>query len=81
MAVCDTFTSVFADTGENMNLKPNAIREKDETEKMIPAWLRPLQPLWIFSHRLRRLKLDRHFRLKPTRYAIYTKASPDPAPR
>jgi glycosyltransferase involved in cell wall biosynthesis len=76
MAVCDTFTSVFADTGDNMNLKPNAIREKGETEAMIPKWLRPLQPLWIISHRLRRLKHG-HFNLKPTCYAIYTKASPD----
>jgi len=52
MAVCDTFTSVFADTGENMNLKPNAIREKTETAKMIPAWLKLMRPLWIFNHRL-----------------------------
>jgi glycosyltransferase involved in cell wall biosynthesis len=76
MAVCDTFTSVFADTGDNMNLKPNAIREKNETEQMIPRWLRLLKPLWIVSHRLRRLKHG-HFSLKPTRYAIYTKTSPD----
>jgi glycosyltransferase involved in cell wall biosynthesis len=75
MAVCDTFTSVFADTGENMNLKPNAIREKAETGKKIPAWLRLLKPLWIVSHRLRRLRAG-HFRLQPTRYAIYTKQSP-----
>jgi glycosyltransferase involved in cell wall biosynthesis len=75
MAVCDTFTSVFADTGENMNLKPNAIREKDETARMIPLWLRLLKPLWILSHRLRRLRAG-HFQLKPTSYAIYTKQSP-----
>lgn len=75
MGVCDTFTSVFADTGDNMNLKPNAIREKDETAKMIPGWLRRLKPLWIMSHRLRRLRAG-HFRLKPMSYAIYTKQSP-----
>jgi glycosyltransferase involved in cell wall biosynthesis len=75
MAVCDTFTSVFADTGENMNLKPNALREKAETAKMIPAWLRMLRPWWIVSHRFRRLRAG-HFRLKATSYAIYTKASP-----
>ncbi len=40
MAVCDCFTSVFADTGENMNLKPNAIREKKETRAMAPLWIR-----------------------------------------
>ena len=36
MAVCPVFVSVFADTGENMNLKPNAIREMQETSRMIP---------------------------------------------
>jgi glycosyltransferase involved in cell wall biosynthesis len=76
MVVCDTFTSVFADTGENMNLKPNAIREKAETEQMVPRWLRLLKPLWIVSHRLRRLRAG-HFRLPATRYAIYTKQSPE----
>jgi glycosyltransferase involved in cell wall biosynthesis len=76
MAVCDDFTSVFADTGENMNLKPNALREKNETAKMVPAWVRWLKPLWIVNHRLRRV-VQGHFRLKPTSYTIYTQASPD----
>ncbi|HWY32949.1 MAG TPA: glycosyltransferase, partial [Candidatus Acidoferrum sp.] len=56
MAVCPVFASVFADTGENMNLKPNAIREMQETRRMIPWWLRPLKPIWILSHRWRRLR-------------------------
>jgi glycosyltransferase involved in cell wall biosynthesis len=76
MAACDTFTSVFADTGENMNLKPNAIREKNETAKLVPVWLRLLRPMWILNHRLRRLRAG-HFQLPPTRYAIYTKDSRD----
>jgi glycosyltransferase involved in cell wall biosynthesis len=76
MEFSNQFTSVFADTGKNMNLKPNAIREMAETQKMIPAWLRALKPLWIVSHRLRRV-WHGHFNLKATRYAIYTKASPD----
>jgi len=76
MAVSDVFTSVFADTGENMNLKPNALREKKETAQMVPAWVRLFRPLWILNHRLRRL-LRGHFNLKPTSYALYTKASPD----
>ncbi|HUB86808.1 MAG TPA: glycosyltransferase [Verrucomicrobiae bacterium] len=76
MAVCDSFTSVFADTGENMNLKPNAIREKAETEKMIPPLVRALKPLWVFHHRLRRLAAG-HFFLKPMSYEIYTRQSPD----
>jgi hypothetical protein len=76
MAVCDTFTSVFADTGDNMNLKPNAIREKSETAKMGPAWVRLLKPLWIVSHRLRRLRAG-HFQLAATSYAVYMKQSPE----
>ena len=70
------FTSVFADTGDNMNLKPNAIREKNETNAMIPAAVRLAKPLWILNHRLRRLAHG-HFSLKKPSYAIYTKASPD----
>ena len=75
MAVGDTFTSVFADTGENMNLKPNGIREKAETARMMPGWIKALKSLWIFHHRLRRLGAG-HFFLKPTSYAIYTRQSP-----
>jgi len=76
MAVCDSFTSTFADTGENMNLKPNAIREKVETDKMIPLLIRALKPAWIVHHRLRRLAA-RHFSLKPMNYEIYTLKSPE----
>jgi glycosyltransferase involved in cell wall biosynthesis len=76
MAVCDAFTSVFADTGENMNLKPNAIREKAETDAMIPGWVKTLKPAWIAQHRLRRLAAG-HFNLKPTSYEIYTKQNPE----
>ncbi len=76
MKVCDTFTSVFADTGENMNLKPNAIREKAETAALTPDWVRLLKPLWIIHHRLRRITAG-HFSLKPTNYSIYTSQSPE----
>ncbi|HZT22497.1 MAG TPA: glycosyltransferase [Verrucomicrobiae bacterium] len=76
MAVCDTFTSVFADTGDNMNLKPNALREKAQTQKMIPPALRVLKPFWILQHRLRRLAAG-HFNLRPSSYEIYTRQSPD----
>ena len=75
MADDPMFTSVFADTGDNMNLKPNAVREKKETDAMIPAGLRLGRPLWILNHRLRRI-LNGHFSLKKTSYAIYTKNSP-----
>lgn len=76
MAADNVFTSVFADTGENMNLKPNAIREKAETNAMCPGWVKATKPLWILNHRLRRLAAG-HFNLQPTSYSIYTKASPE----
>ena len=76
MKVCDAFTSVFADTGENMNLKPNAIREKAETAAMTPGWVRLLKPAWIVHHRLRRIAAG-HFSLQPTSYSIYTSQSPE----
>jgi glycosyltransferase involved in cell wall biosynthesis len=74
MKVCDTFTSVFADTGENMNLKSNAIREKTETAALTPGWVGLLKPVWIVHHRLRRIAAG-HFSLKPTSYEIYTSQS------
>jgi glycosyltransferase involved in cell wall biosynthesis len=62
LAVCNEFTSIFTDTGENMGLKPNAIREKNERAASIPHWVRVLKPVWIAHHRLRRLAAG-HFSL------------------
>ncbi len=76
MADDPVFTSVFADTGENMNLKPNAVREKKETNALIPSRVRLGRPLWILNHRLRRLAHG-HFSLGKTSYSLYTKTSPD----
>ena len=76
MAAINEFTSVFADTGNNMNLKPNALREKQATDAMTPAWLSVLKPMWIVNHRLRRMAAG-HFTLKPTQYALYTRGAPD----
>jgi len=75
MAACNVFTSTFADTGENMNFKPNALRERQATDRMAPAWLRPFKPCWILSHWLRRQRAG-HFKLKPTSYEIYTRQNP-----
>jgi hypothetical protein len=76
MAVCNSFTSAFTDTGENMNLRPNAIREKKETRAMTPRWIQTLRPLWIFSHRIRRMAAG-HFKLQPMSYELYTLESPE----
>jgi glycosyltransferase involved in cell wall biosynthesis len=76
MAACNVFTSTFADTGDNMNCKPNAIRERIEADEMAPLWVRPFKWWWIVSHRLRRYRAG-HFNLKPTSYEIYTRQSPE----
>jgi glycosyltransferase involved in cell wall biosynthesis len=76
MAECHFFTSVFTDTGENMGWRANAMREKAETNRMIPLPLKALKPLWILHHRLRQVA-GGHFRLKPAKYQIYTLDSPE----
>lgn len=75
MTVLPELTSVFTDTGENMNLKPNAVRERQETRRMAPAWIRMLQVYWAFQHRTR-LALRTGVRKSPFDYAIYTRSSP-----
>jgi glycosyltransferase involved in cell wall biosynthesis len=76
MAACNVFTSTFADSGENMNFKPNALRERKEADQMAPLWVRPFKYWWIASHRLRRYRAG-HFNVQPTSYEIYTKQSPE----
>ena len=76
MAVFDRFTSVFADTGRNLGLKPLGICEAAAMRARVPRWVRLAKPLWIGQHRLRRLVAG-HFFLKPTSYAVYTPQSPE----
>ena len=71
MAPLGHFTTAFADTGENMNLKPNAILEQSGLRQSAPLWVRTLIPIWTLQHRLRRL-LAGHYFPQPFDYAIYT---------
>ena len=75
MAVFHEFTSAFTDSGENLGLYPDAVRETGETLALVPRWVLMLKPVWIVHHRLRRLAAG-HFSLKPTSYSIYTLQSP-----
>ena len=76
MAVLRRFTSSFADTGENMNLKPNAIRERELVMNMAPAWVR--RSKWPLQQ-LNRLRMACHglYWQKPLTYSIYTLGKPD----
>jgi glycosyltransferase involved in cell wall biosynthesis len=76
VAVFNHYTSVFYETGDNMNLKPNAIRERQIKNQMMPNWIKTTRPLFILMHRLRMLKCGAFWE-KPFDFAIYTPASPD----
>jgi hypothetical protein len=76
MAVLRRFTSSFTDTGENMNLKPNALRERDQVMDMAPPLVRLLKWPLLQLHRLRRLAHGLYWE-KPFTYSIYTLACPE----
>jgi glycosyltransferase involved in cell wall biosynthesis len=76
MAVLRRFTSVFADTGDNMNLKPNARREAQLMVESAPWLARKSAPLLKIYHRLRRLVHGIYFQ-KSFSFSIYTPRSPD----
>ena len=76
MAVLRRYTSGFTDTGENMNLKPNAIRERQEVMGLAPAWVQRSRWPLLQMHRLRALCHGIYWE-KPLDYSVYTLASPN----
>ena len=70
------FTSVFTDTGENMNLGENAMKEKRTMFHSAPWYARRLYPLVIAKYRLRKL-ISGAYRRSLSEYKIYTKANPE----
>jgi glycosyltransferase involved in cell wall biosynthesis len=74
MGVLRRFTSAFTETGVNMNLLPNAQREKKEMFESAPAWARRCRSLFILHYRLRRLFAG-HYSQKPFSYSLYTEDS------
>ena len=75
MGVLPRYTSVFTDTGENMNMKPNARREKQEMFNAAPLWARKLS---LGLHAVHWLRRGRHgnYCQRPFSYVIYTLESP-----
>lgn len=68
---CMDFTTVFTDTGSNMNLSPNAIREAREIRRSAPSLWQWLKPLWVLKHWLGKL-IDGAYWPKRLSYSIYT---------
>lgn len=76
IAVLPELTSVFADTGDNMNLKENARRERVKKWSMTPRWVKLLRLYWIIQCRVR-LALRTATTRPPFDYSIYTFKSPE----
>jgi glycosyltransferase involved in cell wall biosynthesis len=74
-AVLPEFLSVFTETGANMNLGPNASRERRAFHATAPAWTRWLAPLALVHFRLRRWRAG-HYRCRPHDYSIFTQDRP-----
>lgn len=69
------FTSVFAETGGNLGLSPEAMREQQEILERLPAWQRRLRPFIVWHHRWRMLTCG-SFTQAPFSYRVFTHASP-----
>ena len=76
MAVLRRYTSAFADTGENMNLKPNAVREKERWARLRPWWARWFGGALLQGHRVRAALCGIYWE-KRFSYSVYTRRSPD----
>lgn len=76
MKVMRCYTSIFTETGDNMNLKPNAMRERAEFTSQAPWWVRNATPLINKAYQASRF-LQGGFFEKALSYSIYTKSSPD----
>jgi len=74
-AVLPGFTSVFTDRGENMNLKPNALRERQLKWQMAPAWVKLLKHAFFAQYWLRVALRGAPFQ-KPFDFSLYTLADP-----
>ena len=69
------FTSSFTETGENMNLKPNARTESEQRGKMVPLWIKSLYYPFVFLYWIRAIVSGVYLQ-KSFSYELYTKASP-----
>jgi glycosyltransferase involved in cell wall biosynthesis len=76
MGLCRRFIAAFADTGSNLDLSPDARREKKALFDSAPWWARRFNFALVCGHRLRRALGGIYFQ-KPFDYALYAPGSPD----
>jgi len=75
MGILRFYTTAFTDTGDNMNMKPNARREAGEIRDMAPRWAVRMARLLVLHHRFRRLLRGLYWP-SPFSCAVYTASSP-----
>jgi glycosyltransferase involved in cell wall biosynthesis len=75
MTVLRRYTSIFTETGDNLFLKANALKERRRVARITPGWARGLRWPLHQLHRVRALA-HRLYRDKPFSYSIYTLTSP-----
>lgn len=69
------YSSVFTDTGLNMNLLPNARAEANYLRSKLPFYLKRLKIFYVIKHRLKKFLLG-SYATGSIVYSIYTKSSP-----
>ena len=74
-AVLPRVTSVFTDTGENLSLAPNSLRESELKWQMAPRAVKVLNPFFVLQYRLG-IAARGSLWQKPFAYALYTLESP-----
>lgn len=75
ISILPGMSAVFTDTGDNMNLKPNAQEERKTLFEAAPAWEQHCAALIALHHRIRRLARGVYWQ-KPFEYKIYTRSAP-----
>jgi len=70
------FVSIFTETGENMNLKPNAQRERKLKQSLAPAWIRKMEKPLLFAYKVKSVLRGLYFQ-KPFDYSIYSLSNPE----
>ncbi len=75
MRVLRSYLSVFVDTGENLSLRPLALKEMAALASEAPRWAQALRRFWVVLHRVRRMVYGL-YQPKPFLADIYTQSSP-----
>jgi glycosyltransferase involved in cell wall biosynthesis len=75
MKVFRHYTSIFTETGNNLGLLPNSVRERKIFADRAPQWVRKSELILKKVHHVRRF-FQGGYHQKPFSYAIFTRTNP-----